>query len=142
MDARELQALRKELGVSPGDLAVFIGISEVTCKRYETVGSGVGPQRLQFVLLEAIRDALKFAGKQEVAQAVLSASKDHRGAILTVLRLSNTQKFVQEMLDRQKGFSEHTRLMVESLSDREKQVLKARCGCVWDGGAENEKNDR
>jgi DNA-binding transcriptional regulator YiaG len=124
MDAREIQALRTELGISAGDLATFIGVAPATFRRYETVG-GPEPSGVQLVLLEAIQEGAKI-DRQRVKGAVLEAASDHRYALYLVLSTACTQRFMQEMLEKSQRLSQSTARMFGTLTDKEQRVLRAR----------------
>lgn len=124
MDAREIQALRSQLGVSAGDLATFLGVAPATVRRYETVGCPE-PSGVQLVLLEAIQEGAKI-DRQRIKGAVTEAASDHRWALYLVLSTACTQRFMQELLEKSNRLSQSTARMIGALTDKERTVLRAR----------------
>jgi transcriptional regulator with XRE-family HTH domain len=85
-----VRRLRDELGLSRGELARFLGVSEATVTRWESSDAPSEPKGLSAVLLRCMLDALMRHSPRDVARIVRSCGVDHRAALQDLLRAGET----------------------------------------------------
>lgn len=81
----EIRRLRKSLGLSRAEFALFLGVSEVTVARWESSEAVSEPKGLQAVLLRAVADAAAAHPTGDVARVVRSCGMNHRDALKSLL---------------------------------------------------------
>ncbi len=92
MTPHEVRMLRSELRLSRAELARFLGVSDVTVFRWETVDpkqSKSRPHGLVLTVLRAIRDATDKQGPGVVSRLVREGVLEQRAALIRLFGVAN-----------------------------------------------------